>query len=163
MTWRATSPRPCWKGYLENAVGDGPAVLNLRCPQARPRALHVFVFPFFLSASLKLVLSAVRLVQPVSRLGAKASVYSSLFTWKTGAERCLDIPCTHLQVIATHTWKKLMLSRHGSQSRTLAAGQVHGARDGGAGAAVPGPRGRRVIENNLDRRWVDGKPKLRRE
>ena len=50
MTWQSLSAWPyttgvnhvgcghsfcgeCWKGYLDNAVSDGPAVLNLRCPQ----------------------------------------------------------------------------------------------------------------------------------
>jgi len=47
----------CWKGYLDNALSDGPAVLNLRCPQAGPDR----VFPFRLSASLKLMFPCTRL------------------------------------------------------------------------------------------------------
>jgi hypothetical protein len=29
----------CWKGYLENAVSEGPSVLSLRCPHDKCTAL----------------------------------------------------------------------------------------------------------------------------
>ena len=29
----------CWKGYLENAVSEGPSVLSLRCPHDKCNAL----------------------------------------------------------------------------------------------------------------------------